>query len=380
MKIEIYNYREQEKWNRELDVSLDSSQTLIIIFGSSLVKKIQKPIDEIVTAFPNSIITGCSSASEIYHNEVSEDGLVVSVVQFEKTRLKLVSMGINTCPDCQMIGKDLITDLIEDDLKGIFVLSDGLLVNGSQLTKGINSVVPAGIAVVGGLAGDDSRFERTWVIHNRQPESGYVTAIGFYGQSIHLSHAFKGGWRELGLERKVTLSDHNVLYELDGQPALDIYKDYLGDRATGLPGTGLLFPLSLRENHHAKEETTVRTILGVDEEKHSITFAGDIPEGSFVTLMTTTYDSLIEAAQTAANAIDLTGYNGQEILSIAVSCVGRHLVLKQRTEEELDAILEVLPEQTKQIGFYSYGEISPLLSGQCDLHNQTMTLSVFWES
>jgi len=378
MKIETYSYA--GGWSRELNASLDSSQTLIVIFGSSIIEKIQKPLDDVVAAFPNSIITGCSSASEICHDEVSEDGFVVSIVQFEKTDLKIVSKGVGSCSDCRSVGKELIEELLDDDLSGVLVLSDGLLINGSQLTKGINSVIPEGIAVVGGLAGDNSRFERTWVLHENQPESGYVTAVGFYGQDFHLSHSFKGGWRELGLERKVTSSDNNILYELDGQPALDIYKEYLGDRAVGLPGTGLLFPLSLREDYHKKTEGTVRTILGIDEEKHSITFAGDIPEGSSVTLMTTTYDNLIEAAQAAANDIDFTGYNGQEVLSIAVSCVGRHLVLKQRTEEELEAILEVFPEHTKQIGFYSYGEISPLLSGQCDLHNQTMTLSVFWES
>jgi hypothetical protein len=54
-------------------------------------------------------------------------------------------------------------------------------------------------------------------------------------------------------------------------------------------------------------------------------------------------------------------------------------VLKQRIEEELEATLEAMPEKTSQIGFYSYGEISPLASGRCDLHNQTMTLTLLSE-
>jgi len=377
MKVETYNYN--AGWNKDLNHSLDSAQTLVLVFASSIIEKIQKPLDELITAFPSSVITGCSSANEIYQDEVSTDGLVVSVVRFEKTRLRLFSRYVDPCLDCQIIGEELVTNLIMDDLNSIFVLSDGLNVNGSQLTKGMNSILPEGVSVVGGLAGDDNRFERTWVLHQNRPETGCVSAVGFYGKELHLSHSFQGGWRELGLERKVTASKNNILYELDGRPALEIYKAYLGDRAEGLPGTGLLFPLSLREKHNGKE-MTVRTILGVDESKQSITFAGDIPEGSFVTLMTTTHDNLIEAAHIAAKNIDFSGYDNQEVLSIAISCVGRHLVLKQRTEDELEAILDELPEHTKQIGFYSYGEISPLMSGQCDLHNQTMTLSVFWES
>jgi hypothetical protein len=60
--------------------------------------------------------------------------------------------------------------------------------------------------------------------------------------------------------------------------------------------------------------------------------------------------------------------------------VGRRLVLGSRTEEEIEATLEVLPKGTQQIGFYSYGEISPYTAGTCDLHNQTMTLTTLSEA
>ena len=69
-----------------------------------------------------------------------------------------------------------------------------------------------------------------------------------------------------------------MLYELDGRPALALYKEYLGDRASGLPATALLFPLAVRSDRSATRRT-VRTILGIDEEQQSMTFAGDVPEG-----------------------------------------------------------------------------------------------------
>ena len=237
------------------------------------------------------------------------------------------------------------------------------------------------MVVTGGLAGDGTHFKRTWVLKDRTPQSGYVTAVGFYGDHIRLGHGSKGGWDKFGPERQVTKSIGNVLYELDGRPALGLYKAYLGDRASGLPATGLLFPLAIRTSQ-AEGKVLVRTILAVDEATQSMTFAGDIPEGVFAQLMRANFDRLIQGASEAAT-LTFDHHNGSHAdsptLSIAISCVGRRLVLGERTEEEIEATLEILPKGSRQIGFYSYGEISPYKSGACDLHNQTMTLTTIAE-
>jgi hypothetical protein len=218
-------------------------------------------------------------------------------------------------------------------------------------------------------------------LKDRTPQSGYVTAVGFYGDHIRLGHGSKGGWDKFGPERQVTKSIGNVLYELDGRPALGLYKEYLGDRASGLPATGLLFPLAIRTSQ-AEGKVLVRTILAVDEATQSMTFAGDIPEGVFAQLMRANFDRLIQGASEAAT-LTFDHHNGSysdsPTLSIAISCVGRRLVLGERTEEEIEATLEILPKGSRQIGFYSYGEISPYKSGACDLHNQTMTLTTIAE-
>lgn len=376
MQLAYYKY--DENWNAELDASFDSEQTLIILFGSAKIETIKKPLEELVGHFPKSIIMGASSAGEIVRDELLEDGMVVAILYFEHTPIRLISQ-VNAVPeDSYESGSSIARALLRDDLKGMFVLSDGLHVNGSQLTKGINAILPSNIPVTGGLAGDDDRFEKTWVLVDGRPVSNYIIAVGFYGKYIHMGYSSRGGWDRLGMERKVTCSENNILYELDGQPALDIYKRYLGDKADGLPASGLLFPLELKEGNDS-DETKVRTILAVNEEDHSITFAGDIPEGSHATLMKANFDRLIDGAAQAAESISLDDYHDEPLLNIAISCVGRRLVLKQRTENELEATLESLPAKTQQIGFYSYGEISPLSSGSCDLHNQTMTLTLIWE-
>ena len=377
--MRLANYTYKKNWNTSLDTSLDSEQTLVIVFGSSKTEIVKKPLDELLSHFPLATIIGASSAGEIAQDELLEEALVVAVIRFDHTAIRLVSQVITNPEECFKRGVVLAKSLLQDDLKGVFILSDGLNVNGSQLTKGINTVLPQNIIVTGGLAGDDDRFEQTWVIVDGEPKPNFTTAVGFYGDNIHIGHGSKGGWDRLGMARKVTRSVDNVLYELDGQPALDIYKRYLGDKAAGLPATGLLFPLELQENGN-KQESKVRTILAVNEEDQSITFAGDIPEESHVTLMKANFDRLIDGASQAAESVVLDNHKDEPLLSIAISCVGRRLVLKQRTEDELEATLESLPSQTKQIGFYSYGEISPLPSGCCDLHNQTMTLTLIWES
>jgi hypothetical protein len=258
------------------------------------------------------------------------------------------------------------------------VLSDGLNVNGSQLVAGFNEVLNGTAVVTGGLAGDGDRFQRTWVLSGSTPLSNQVVAVGFYGDRIRIGHGSRGGWDIFGPERRVTASEGNVLRELDGQPALDLYKEYLGELAAGLPATALRFPLALRANADDKKRL-VRTILGVNEDEGSLTFAGDVPEGFLAQLMRTNLDRLVDGAEAAAEMTQNRGADGETTLAVAISCVGRRMVLGERAEEEVEVTLDELPDSTQQIGFYSYGEISPFASGTCDLHNQTMTLTTIHE-
>jgi hypothetical protein len=275
-------------------------------------------------------------------------------------------------------GESLAGQLDAPDLRAVFVLSTGLGVNGSELVRGVNSSLGADVLVTGGLAGDGSRFARTWVLGWSGPELGLATAIGLYGDRIHVGHGCKGGWDIFGPERRVTRSKGNVLYELDGKPALELYKRYLGEMATGLPATGLRFPLALRETPDSDKQL-VRTILAVDESDQSMTFAGDIPQGWMAQLMRADFNRLITGAEDAARMAG-SGDGTGDVLAIAVSCVGRRMVLGEAAEEEVEATLEMLPEGTRQVGFYSYGELSPYAAGSCDLHNQTMTLTTLQET
>ena len=259
------------------------------------------------------------------------------------------------------------------------MFSDGLQVNGSELARGLNDHIAGSVPVTGGLAGDGERFESTWVIHDGAPCSRVVTAVGLYGSSLRIGSGSRGGWDIFGPERLITRARGNVLYELDGKPALELYRSYLGDLADELPASALRFPLAVRSTPDDTQQV-VRTILAMDEATQSLTFAGDVPEGSHAQLMRANPDRLVDGAARAADMACPDDSAAPATLSVAISCVGRRLVLGARTEDELESVLEMLPANTTQIGFYSYGELSPFESGACDLHNQTMTLTTISEA
>ena len=376
MRLKYYTF--SKEWNEVFDSSLDSEETLILVFGSSDKELVKKPLQELSSVFKNSIIIGASTAGEILMDEMVEDSLVVSVLKFKTTQIALATQEIKKVEDSFIIGKNIADKLHKKDLKSIFILSDGLNINGSQLTNGFNSVMDSNIVVSGGLASDKGNFLSTWVIVNGEAKTDYVSAIGLYGENIRVGYGSHAGWDILGIQKKITKSQNNVVYTIDNKPILDVYKNYLGGKAKDLPASGLLFPLGICPND-SKEDIIVRTVLGIDEEKKSITFAGDVLEGTTVCLMKSNNNKLISAALNASEEVDLQDYKDEALLNIAISCIGRKLVLKQRIEEEIEATLENLPKNTLQVGFYSYGEISPTGLKSCDLHNQTMTVTTIWE-
>lgn len=378
MKVETFSYNEKSLWSDSFPLEMDSAQTLIIVFGANSFSDNFQPLKDLAESFPQSKIIGCSTAGEIIGEVINDDSLSVAVIQFETTCLTLAYASVANSEESYSAGENIAKTLNRPALRGIIVFSDGLNVNGSRLIAGINSILPSSVVVTGGLAGDKDKFQQTWVLKDGMPQSNFISAVGLYGEDVNIAHGSKGGWDIFGPERKVTKSKSNLLFELDGKPALELYKNYLGDRAEQLPASALLFPLALRRNVF-DEKRIVRTILNVDEANQSMTFAGDIPEGSLVQLMRANFDRLIDGASQAAvmttEKLDASG----AVFSMAISCVGRRLILGERAEEELEAVLEEMPTGTKQIGFYSYGEISPYTTGHCDLHNQTMTLTTITE-
>ncbi len=382
MQVETLQYLPETGWSKPVFPDLDSENTLIFLFCAPQFFKDPTQIKELSKHYPESKIIGCSTAGEIYGPTVSDNSISVAIIKFEKTTIKLIISTANDTTESFKAGEEIAQKLNGEKLAGIFVLSEGLKINGSELVKGLNSICRDQVVITGGLAGDGARFRETQIIENGNFYSGKVVSVGFYGDHIQLGHGSKGGWDIFGVERHITRSKNNILYELDGKPALELYKEYLGDKSTDLPASGLLFPLAIRKDA-SDTKRLVRTILGIDEKESALIFAGDMPQGYLAQLMRANFDRLITGATEAGKLVlesnGLLKENTGPILIVAVSCVGRKLLLGERTEEETDSVLNIFPKDTKMVGFYSYGELSPYAKGNCDLHNQTMTLTSFSE-
>lgn len=379
MRIEQRLWKAATGWSVTGESPLKDLAQLVLVFGETHLLRDHALLKTIASLYPSAHLAGCSTSGEILAGRVYDDAVTVTAVHFEHTSLQTVSLELSDASRSRDVGMALAAGLAKERLVHVFVLSDGLAINGSELTRGLTQNLPAHVPVTGGLAGDGALFSQTLVMSGNMPQSGVVTALGLYSDRLKIGYGSLGGWDPFGPERLVTKSAGNVLYELDGHSALDLYKSYLGKHAEGLPATGLLFPLSLRPPGPG-QDGLVRTILSIDEAAKSLTFAGDIPEGVYARLMKANIDRLVEGAHGAAELCVQSGGSASPDLAVLISCVGRKLVLKQRVEEEVEAVEEVFGNRTVVTGFYSYGEIAPPgHSRESELHNQTMTITTFSE-
>ncbi|GAA4970607.1 FIST signal transduction protein [Algibacter aquimarinus] len=354
------------------------SKPLVLVLGNRYMLEDNTIYEEVKALFPDGELVFGSTSGDITSNTVDDDSITITAIEFEKTEFLIKKSNVlHSDLDSHKTGVDLLKQFPEDGLKYVFVLSEGSFINGSELTKGMNTSTTNNVLITGGLCGDAARFEKTLAGYNENPKPGEIVAIGFYGESFEASFSIHGGWTPFGPERVVTKSKSNVLYELDNQPALDLYKKYLGDKSKELPAAALLYPLNVKSSE--EKQSFVRTILNIDEADNTMILAGDIPEHSKVQLMMTNVDNIANASERAAKqALELRSTKPQ--LALLVSCIGRKLVLDQRVEEEIEEVVAVVGNDTTICGFYSYGEIAPFHGeNNCQLHNQTMTITLISE-
>ncbi len=375
MKI-VQAFKDRDKKWEYLADKIALNNPLVLVFSNRILLEDESLVKEIREEFPYEHIIFGSTSGQIFNTQVTDTATVVTAIEFEKSSFIIKSGNIlDFKKDSKALGEHLIKDMPTQNLKHLFVLSEGSFVNGSSLIQGLKT--DGNAILTGGLCGDDSRFVKTVASYKENPKEGEVVLIGFYGETLEITHSSFGGWSPFGPERVITKSEGNILYEIDGKPALDLYKKYLGEKANALPEASLLYPLNVIEE--GKKEAVVRTILNIDNENQSMILAGDVPQHSKVQLMMASIDGIAQGAQKAAEQAMTNRVNKPEI-AILISCVGRKLVMNQRVEEEIEQVQDVVGSSTCLTGFYSYGEIAPFFgSNECELHNQTMTLTLISE-
>ena len=375
MRIAQHSWTASSGW---MGTALDHPDQvqLVLYFAATEVTGAASPEIALKALYPQARILGCTTGGEIFGTEVLDDSVSAVALHLEKSRIQVAQADISAPEQSLTVGKALASALPAKGLRGVFVLADGMLTNGSALIAGLRRVLPESVTLTGGLAGDGALFRRTLVGLDEPARSGVAAVIGFYGESLTFACGSVGGWERFGPERLITRSADNKLFELDGKPALDLYKRYLGEEAANLPSSALFFPLTIRPAHD-ETSAVVRTIVGIEEDTQGLVFAGDIPQGHIAQLMRGNFDDLIDGAGQAGEAA--VGDGGTR-LALLVSCIGRKLLLGQSSCEEVEEVAGRLGPDAVLTGFFSYGEIAPHgFTGRCELHNQTMTVTTIGE-
>ncbi len=368
-----------EGWRVPDSLGLGRAAQVVFLFGSAALIKASGAFEVCRKAYPRAHVLGSSTAGEIHGTDVRLDTVAITAIGFAHTPVAVARVGVRDERESFEAGAKLIGSFDPAGLKHLFVLSEVLKLDASDVIRGINSALPPGVGVSGGFSADGDKQEVSYIWCDGDPAESSIAALGLYGDHIRVGAAATGLWGQFGPLRTITKSNGSVLRELDGRSVLGLYKEYLGDLASGLPATGLLFPLALSVRDTGRN--VLRGLLSVDEATQSMRFAGHMPEGSQVRMMMGRIETLIEDTRTAARAslqaLDAT----PPTLSIIVSCNGRRHVLKQRIEEEIEAVHEVVGDQAVLSGFYCCGEIAPIGPGEGpELHNESMAITCFAEA
>lgn len=377
MRVEKKCWEKSKGWCDAGSAATGLQPQLVLAFGARRCLRQEKILQEIRELYPGAHLCACSTAGEICGTSIYDNSIVLAAVEFSHTIVKGYQMVLQPRQDSRQAGQQLAGLIEVEELAHVLVFADGLHTNGSQLLEGMLSVLPPHVSISGGMAGDGNDFGETLVFWDSPSKLPAIIAIAFYGSHLRVKSASRGGYDPFGPRRLITRSQGNVLYEMDGQSALELYKKYLGEYADQLPASALGFPLAI--TGQTDFANPVRSILAVDEEGQSLIFGGDVPTGSYARMMKANLDRLIDSAVEAAELCREPA-EGSHQLALLISCFGRRSVLKQRTEEELEAVSDVLGSGIPLIGFYSYGEFSPFEpGGKPEFHNQTMTITVFSE-
>jgi len=352
------------------------SPDLILLFGNEAAREALPLLQQ---RYPDRVISGCSTSGEIAQQTVMDESAAISLINFSATKVRSFSSVVENIEDSFYQAQSLARQAAAHDLQHLLIFADGLCINANEVVSGATTALAPFNNISGGVAGDGDRFEKTYTYDQQGAHSNRILMLGFYGDKLQASCGCYGGWDAFGPMRRVTRSEGNRLYELDGQSALELYKRYLGDYAKDLPASGLRFPLHLRRDEN-DPNPVVCSVLGTDEEDGCIIFGADLPENYLVQLMRANLDRLIDGAHTASEQACRDAEQYQPQFALMISCVGRRAVLQQLVDEELETLEDTLSQKIPHTGFYSYGEIAPNMGvGPCNLHNQTMTITTFAE-
>ena len=374
MKVKQFIWRDNvwEGLNEETEID----PQLCLLFGTrEVIESLPEFREELQKKFQDADIVLSSTAGNIIDENLIDDVIIANAIEFEYTTVKTDVIKFEEREYSEM--GEVVANMIDIEKTKYSLIFSCTGINVDQFLKGFNSIIKGRIPLSGGVAGDNYGFKKTLVGLNEEIGENQMVLVSFMGDRLYTQHGSKGGWDIFGPERKVTKCEKNVLYEIDGKPALDLYKKYLGEKSSELPISALHFPLAYIEP--STNEYVVRGVQNIDEDNKSMILFGDLENGDTIQLMKANFDRVIKGAEDSA-CQSKSDELGDPDFSLLISCVARRLVLDQLVEEELSEAKQSLGRNTVISGFYSYSELSPVVGDNaCHMHNQTMTITSFYE-
>lgn len=384
MIVETVTWREHAGWSGEVPEPDDRASMVLVLADDAVIDAVDDPLGRIHATWRGHAVVGCSTAGQFAGAEVIDGGLVAVVVRLDNSEVRAVHVDLALSGGARRAGRDVAELLDATGLRSIMLLADGLGTDGSLLAAGIADVCPD-LEVWGALAGDGTRFTHTWNVVDGATVTGMVSAVGWYGDALEITHGRGDGWHPLGPERIVTGSIGRVVHHLDGRAPLALYEDYLGPLSVDLPASGSYLPMSVRD---LDDRRVTRSPVGVDRGDGSMTMAGDVTQGATAQLLRGSADGLLHGAVLAAKAARVDTGVHEPHLALAFSGVGRRMSLGERADEEPELVQATLGADAALVGCWTYGELGPdaglaphtdAPAGRNDVHNQTMTITTLRE-
>jgi len=321
-------------------------------------------------------VIGASTCGEILFNDernnILEESIILILAEtkskafeiefFEKTEENSYLAGL----EAGKWGKNRFRNPI------FLTLLSGLKSDGEKFIKGLKESATDEVKVFGGLAGDDSLFKETFVFYNNNSINNGAAVLLLDGDKFESDGISTSGWIGLGAEKKITRSEGNVVYTIDDEPAMEVYKKYLDIKDEDLPGIGVEYPLLVYRDNGTN---VLRAVLQVNKENKSLIFAGTVEEGSTVKFSSSPGFEVIEQTKKEIS-LKWKSNNTAEIIFI-FSCMARHLAMGPNIEEEIKIAYQLW--QVPIAGFFTYGEIGVNYKGICDFHNETLALLLIKE-
>jgi hypothetical protein len=345
----------------------------------------QRLLEGIASTAPGTPLVGCSTDGEISTAGLSVNSVVVLALSSDRIQFHTACVE-HLSHDSYAAGVALGERFQKLDCRYIQIFSDGLTGNADKIIRGIKARLGDDIKIAGGTAGDGGDFKQTFQYSRERALTDSIVAVAFEGD-FGFGTGTACGWFPVGITKRVTRAVGNVVYELDGQPALQAYEKFLGKHAALLPAVGVEYPLGMLGPYGDVEDDSYflcRATMGVDRESGAIVFAGDVPQGARVKMTIGNETDIIQAAgEGARTAMGKLQHRNSQIKPKVIflySCMARKLVLGSRTNEEILAVQQAAGGSVPVIGFYTYGEYAPI--GQHDhsyFHNETATMTVIGE-